>query len=126
MLREQIAVIQSLLRKKYGGAQLDQSKGDLALIQKVVDDGVYDETQRDELRALGTAFGNVVERNLGFEWVAAETARDREPALRLKTEKSHVIFPLRLVHDAIVNGGRVDLTQMYRRVEADVKATHKL
>jgi hypothetical protein len=126
MLREQVATIQAVLRKKYGGATLNQSKDDLALLQRILDDGLYDDTHRDELRAMGTVLGNVLEKQLGFEWVAAQTAREEEPALRLKTEKSLVVFPLRMIFDAVVNGGRVDLTHMYRRVEADVKSTRKL
>lgn len=126
MLREQVATIQAVLRKRYGGATLDQSRADLALLQKILDDGLYDDTNRDELRAMGTVFGNVLEKQLAFEWVAAQTARDEEPALRLKTDNSLVIFPLRMIFDAVVNGARVDLTHMYRVVEGDVKATRKL
>lgn len=126
MLREQVATIQAVLRKKYGGAVLDQTKADLGHLQRILDDGLYDESHRDELRAMGAVFGNVVERQLAFEWVAAQTAREAEPALRLKTEKSLVIFPLRMIFDAVANGGRVDLAHMYRVVEGDAKATRKI
>jgi hypothetical protein len=126
MLREQIATVQAVLRKKFGGALLDQTKNDLVHLQKVVDSGMYDDTHRDELRALGAAFGNVLERQLGFQWVAAQTAREEEPALQLKTDKSLVIFPLRMIFDPIVEGQRPDLVHLYRRIEADVKATNKL
>ena len=126
MLREQVATIQAVLRKKYGGAALDQSKADLAHLQRILDDGLYDDSHRDELRAMGAVFGNVLEKHLGFEWVAAQTAREEEPALRLKTEKSLIVFPLRMIFDAVANGGRVDLTHMFRVVEGDVKATRKI
>lgn len=126
MLREQIATVQALLRKKFGGAVLDQTKNDLVPLQKILDSGMYDDTHRDELRALGAAFGNVLERQLGFEWVAAQTAREEEPALQLKTDKSLVVFPLRMVFEVVANGQTPNLVHLYRRVEADVKATSKL
>ncbi len=126
MLREQIATVQAVLRKKFGGAVLDQTKNDLVPLQKIIDSGMYDDSHRDELRALGAAFGNVLERQLNFQWVAAQTAREEEPALQLKTDKSLVIFPLRMVFEVVANGQTPNLVHLYRRVEADVKATNKL
>ena len=120
-LREQVAHVSALLKKRYDGATLEQTLADVALLQRVLDDGVYDATQLDEVRGLGAAFGNVVCKQLNFEWVAEDDDRNREPVLRLKTNSKVVINPMRTLVHQMESGDRIDLTSIYKSVQADVK-----
>ncbi len=120
-LREQVAHVSSLLKRRYDGATLDQSLADVALLQRVLDDGVYDATQLDEVRGLGAAFGNVIAKQLNFEWMAEDDGRNRESVLRLKTNSKVVINPIRTLVHQMESGDRIDLTSIYKSVQADVK-----
>jgi hypothetical protein len=121
LLREQVATVQALVKKRYGGAVLDQSTADLAALQRVLDGEKYDYTQVAELKAIAAVLGNVLHRQLGFEWVVAEDERGREPALRLKTANPLVIFPMRLVVSAARAGDRVDIEHIFRNVKQDAQ-----
>ncbi len=90
-MREQIALVQALLKKRYDGAALMQTIADLPLLQQVLDDGVFDSHQVDELRALTVAFGNMVQAQLGFEWIIEDDGQTREPVLRLKPSGKLVV-----------------------------------
>ena len=70
-LREYVATIQAQARKRYS-ATLDESLGDLDVLQKMIEEGVYDAGDPEGLKALGAVFGNVLVKQLGFEWVALE------------------------------------------------------
>jgi hypothetical protein len=124
-MREQVATIQAVAKKRYG-ATLDQTKSDLVTLQRLLDDGVYDDTNPDEIRAIGVVFGNILERQLAFEWIGAQDDAGREPALRLKTSPTLVIHPIRTIAKRVEIAQRVDLTAMYKMFEGDVKKTHKL
>jgi hypothetical protein len=121
MLREQVATVQALVKKRYGGATLDQSLEDLKALQRVLDGEKYDYTQVAELKAIAAVLGNVLHKQLGFEWVAAEDERGREPALKLKTANPLVVFPMRLVVSAARAGDRVDVEQIFRDVKTDAQ-----
>ena len=119
-LREQVATIQALVKRRYGAGALDQSLADLAVIQRLIDDQVFDETQPDEVRSIGVVFGNVLQKELGFEWTALDDERGREPGLVLKTAKPLMIHPMRMVLGRVAAGTRFDFQQMFRDVKADV------
>jgi len=118
MMREQFATIQAVVKKKYG-ATLDHSLNDLASLQRLLDDGVYDDTHPDELRAMGVVFGHVVERQLHFEWVSI----DGEPSLKLKAANTLVVHPLKAIAERMRVAQRVDLMAMFNGIKADAKRT---
>lgn len=119
LLREQIATVKAILKKRYGQGELDQTLEDLRQIQRLVDDGVFDPSEIDNLRALGAVYGNVLQKQLGLEWVA-DDGRTREPALQLKTAPHFVLHPLRTVVTKTEAGGRVDFEQLFKLAKADV------
>ena len=121
-MREQVAHVSAMLKKRYGDATLDQSLADLALLQRAFDDEVYDVvTQGDHIRGLGAAFGNVVAKQMNFEWVAEDDGRNREPVLRLKTNNKLVINPGYTLLRQVTAGEKVDLMGLYKTIQADVK-----
>ena len=121
MLREQVATIQAVVKKRYG-VTFDQTIADLAPLQKLIDDGVYDDTHPDELRAIGAVLGNVVAKQLGFEWILA----DDEPALKLKAANNLVVKPLKIIGERLRVAQRVDITSVFNGIKSDAKNTRIL
>jgi hypothetical protein len=123
LLRERVATVQALVIKRYAAGQFDHTLADLAPLQRLLDDNVFDETQVEELGAIGVAFGNVVAKLLGFEWVAVEAGRGRQPALRLKPTGALVIYPMRQIVDRITAGQGVNLTRLLQDIKAQAAST---
>ncbi|MEO7094756.1 MAG: DUF3806 domain-containing protein [Polyangiales bacterium] len=120
-MREQVAHVTTMLKKRYN-ATLDQSLADLQLLQRAFDDEVYDVvTDKDQIRGLGAAFGNVVSKQLNFEWMAEDDGRNREPVLRLKTNSKLVINPGYTLLRQAEAGEKIDLPGLYKNIQADVK-----
>jgi hypothetical protein len=118
MLREQVATIQAVVKKKYG-VTFDQSLADVAALQRLIDDGVYDDTHPDELRAMGAVLGNVVAKQLGFEWVLV----DGDPSLKLKAANTLIVKPLKVIGERLRIAQRVDLVQVFNGIKSDAKNT---
>ncbi len=125
-LRHHVATIQALLKKRYEAPPLDQTLNDLTYLQKLLDDNVFEPHQTEEIAAIGVVFGNVVQRQLAFDWVMAERGREREPALQLKTQPSLVVHPLKMVRDHVAHGEPVDLNRLYRIMKDEVAKTRIL
>ena len=127
MLREQVAKIQALVTRSFGAARFDETRNDLAPLQRLISDSVFDESQEDDWRALASAFGNVVAKQLAFEWVADSDGRGgRQPALILKATKALVIQPHKLILDRVKRHEEIDLTQMIDDIKAQVEKTKLL
>jgi hypothetical protein len=127
MLREQCATIQALVTKKYGATPFDHSMDDLTHLQRLLDERLWDESQEDHFRALGSAFGNVVAKVLAFEWVAETDGRGaRQPALVLKATKALVVQPHKLVLDRVRRGEEVNLHHLVDHIKAQVAKTKLL
>lgn len=125
-MREQVALVQALLKKRYDGAALAQTAADLPLLQQILDDAVFDSDQPDELRALAAAFGNVVANQLGFEWVMEDDGAAREPVLRLKSGKSIIVNLQHQIVRKLENNQKVDLATVYKGIQNEVKRSRVL
>ena len=128
MLREQVATIQALVTRKYGAEPFDQSLDDLAPLQRLLDERVWDDTAGGLISApSASAFGNVVAKVLAFEWVAETDGRGaRQPALLLKATKALVVQPQKLILDRVRRGDPVDLRQLMDDIKAQVAKTKLL
>jgi hypothetical protein len=127
MLREQVATIQALVTRRYGGEPFDQSAEDLTPLQRLLDERVWDETDEDQFRALSAAFGNVVAKTLSFEWVAEPDGRGaRQPALQLKATKALVVQPQKLILDRVRRSEAIDLRKLLDDIKGQVAKTKLL
>src|SRR5882724_5146955 len=59
-LDQQRAVVAAAAKQRYGTAALTRTKGDLPVLQKLIDDRVFNKSQTYELESLGVAFGDVL------------------------------------------------------------------
>ncbi|HEY1694517.1 MAG TPA: DUF3806 domain-containing protein [Polyangiaceae bacterium] len=127
LMREQVATIQALVTRKYGAPAFEQTLDDLDHLQRLLDDKVWDESEEDKFRALGSAFGNVLAKELVFEWVAENDGRGgRRPALILKATKALVVQPHKMIVDRVQRGEEIDLRKLADDVKAQVQKTKLL
>jgi hypothetical protein len=127
MLREQVATIQALVSRKYGAEPFDQSLDDLAPLQRLIDERVWDDTEEVQFRALSTVFGNVLAKVLSFEWVAETDGRGaRQASLLLKSTKALVVQPQKLIVDRVRRGDEIDLRRLVDDIKAQVAKTKLL
>lgn len=120
LLREHVQSVKIVLRRKYGTANLDTTSADLGALQRLLDDQLPDPSETEWLEALGTVFGNVLEKQLNFEWVAAEEGGVRRPALRLKVLRSFLIYPLTLISSQVETNTPINLAGMFKMIKNDV------
>jgi hypothetical protein len=125
-LRELVATIQATVKRRYGVEKLTQTLDDVEALQRLVDENVFDETQPNEIRAMGAVFGNVLEKQLGMEWIMIEDQGQREPGLRLKNAQSFTLMPLRMIKEKLDRGLPVDLAQTFRTLKTDASRTQIL
>jgi hypothetical protein len=127
MLREQVATVQALVTRKYGAPPFDQSLDDLAPLQRLLDEHVWDESQEEEHLTLAAAFGNVLAKVHAFEWVAETDGRGgRQPALQLKATKALVVQPQKMILDRVRRGEAIDLRALVDDVKGQVAKTKLL
>jgi hypothetical protein len=127
MLREQVATVQALVTRKYGAPPFDQSLDDLEPLQRLLTEHVWDESQEEQYLTLAAAFGNVLAKVLGFEWVGESDGRGgRQPALLLKATKALVVQPQKLILDRVRRGEEMDLHKLVDDVKDQVAKTKLL
>jgi hypothetical protein len=122
-LREYIARIQAVVTRRYGAPTFDQSYDDLVPLQRLLDEKVYQDDDEDDLRAVAAVFGNVVAKQLSFEWVADGDGRYRQHALSLKPNGALVVQPLKMVVTRVQGGGEVSLRGLVDEIKKQAQKT---
>src|SRR5688500_16340430 len=59
-LAKQRTLVLSAVRSRYGTTEFTRTKSDLPVLQRLIDDRVFDKTQTFELQALGVVFGDIL------------------------------------------------------------------
>jgi hypothetical protein len=119
---DQLAFVGKFVRERYR-VQLTGTDGDLAIIQRVLDDGVFHKTQTYELQSLGLAFGEAIRGKLGLDWVVVEDVYGRDPALQFR-QSAITVFPLTMISKRVEDGKKVDLENLALGIQ-DLIDEHK-
>ena len=95
------------------GAKLDGSRGDLLLLQKLLDSGTIEREATYTLQALGLAFGRVfLTENPGYDWWMVEDEYGRDPAIRY--QRSSLLTHLgTMLSKRVEDGEPVDVTDLF-------------
>src|SRR5262249_34507523 len=88
-LDQQRGVIAAVTKKRYG-IGLTGTKKDLPLLQKLLDDKVFNNSQTYELQSLGVAFGDVLSNELSLRWVMITDEYGTDPTLRFKNTSINI------------------------------------
>lgn len=95
------------------GEDLDGSFNDLALMQRVLDQGVVEPEATYTLQAFGLAFGRVFLNQFpDYDWWMVEDEFGRDPAIRYK-ETSLLVFPMTMISKRMEDGDAFDVTELF-------------
>jgi len=83
-LDRQRKLIAAVVRQGYAATALTKTTKDLPVLQKLLDDKVFDKSQAFELQSLGVAFGDVLTAEFPLHWGMITDEYGTDPTLRLK------------------------------------------
>jgi len=99
--------------KRYGKGTVERTRADLPVLQKLIDDRVFNKSQTYELQSLGVAFGDVLSRELPLRWVMVTNEFGTDPTLRYKKTTLQV-NALTMISKRIERDEPVDLATLLR------------
>lgn len=95
-MRSQRNLIDDIIRRQLGGLLTGDSANDIAILQRLLDEGIINGNQRRELQAMGIILGDLLAAELGMNWVVYEDNLGRSRALRL-AETDNFLFPVTMI-----------------------------
>jgi len=110
-LEQQRSVVADAARHRYGTPRLTRTTADLPIIQKLIDDKVFAESQTYELQCLGVALGDVLVSELPLRWVMITDEYGTDPTLRFK-DTSWNVNALTMISKRIERGEAVSVSQL--------------
>ena len=110
-LDRQRAVVAATVKQKYGTVGLTKTVADLPVLQRLIDDNVFNKTQTYELQSLGVAFGDVLATELPLSWTMVTDEYGTDPTLRYK-DKPVNIHALTMISKRVERGEVVNLVQL--------------
>ncbi len=109
-LEKQRGVIGKAVLDRYGVA-LTRSKADLSVLQRLLNDGIFQAHQTYELQCLGVAFGDAVVAALPLRWTMVTDEYGTDPTLRYRETSFHV-NALTMISKRVERGEEVDLQML--------------
>jgi hypothetical protein len=107
-LEQQRVIIGSAAKLRYGTVRLTRTKDDLPILQRLIDENVFNKSQTYELQSLGVAFGDVLASQFPLRWVMVTDEFGTDPTLRFK-ETTIQINALTMISKRIERGEPVRL-----------------
>ncbi len=108
--------------KKQLTKDFTSSEADVQSIQKVIDSGRFNRSQRQAWESFGIAFGAILVNEMdGMDWVTVIDGQKEFPALRF-ADTELMVYPLSLIWENIRRGEVCDLKSEYARIRSDVEA----
>ena len=94
---------------------------DLPNLQRVMDNGKFNKTQRQTWEGFGIVFGTILVNEMdGMEWVTVIDGQKEMPALHF-ADSNLIYYPAELVWNKIKNGEKCDLMAMYAQIKSEVE-----
>ena len=112
-LAQQRAIVIAAAKQRYGTSVLKKTVADLPILQRLIDDKVFNKTQTYELQSLGIAFGDVLESELPLRWVMVTDEYGTDPTLRFKGTTVQ-INALTMISKRIEKDEKVNLSELLR------------
>jgi Domain of unknown function (DUF3806) len=112
-LEQQRAVVAAAAKQRYGTSSLTRTAADLPVLQRLIDDKVFSQTQTYELQSLGVAFGDVLATELPLRWVVVTDEYGTDPTLRFKATTVQINV-LTMISKRIERGENVNLRELLR------------
>jgi hypothetical protein len=100
-------------KQRYGTKALTGTKSDLPVLQRLIDDKVFEKSQTYELQCLGVAFGDVLTGELPVRWLMATDEHGTDPTLRFK-KTTLQINALTMISRRVEQDAQVDVSELLR------------
>lgn len=111
-INKQVASIDELARKNLG-TEVRQNLSDLELLQRIVDNGLIDQDDTQQLQAMGAVLGNVMTADVpALEWKIYEDNVGRSRALCAKGS-DQCLFPMTMLSRRMETGLKPDVSKIY-------------
>lgn len=107
--------------KKQLTKDFTSSEADIASIQKVMDSGKFNNSQRQAWESFGMAFGAILVNEMdGMEWVTVIDGQKEYPALKF-AETDVMVYPQQLVWSRVRNGKSCSLKAEFEKIKEEVE-----
>jgi hypothetical protein len=113
-LDRQRAVVAAAAKQRYGTAALTRTRKDLPILQRLLDDKVFEKSQTYELQSLGVAFGDVLASEFPLRWVMIMDEYGADPTLRFKNT-SIAVYALTMISKRVERDEPVDVFGLLRK-----------
>ena len=96
-------------------------ESDLDNLQKVIDSGKYDKSQRQTWEGFGIVLGTILVNEMdGMDWVTVIDGQKEIPALRF-ADSQLMYYPTDMVWSKVKSGEKCDLKAMFAQIKAEVE-----
>ncbi|MEH6582797.1 MAG: DUF3806 domain-containing protein [Halioglobus sp.] len=123
-MADQRASIDDLTRRHFGRLINGNKDSDLALLQRLLDDGLVRPEQTRELQAMGIIMGDLLAADLDMHWVVYEDKVGRSRALRYRQTEEY-LFPVTMISRRREVDNRTPVTDIYQKAY-DILSAQKL
>ncbi len=89
-------LMDEIVRNNFGSRFRGEKGSDLALLQRILDEGLVKGDQTRELQAMGVIIGDLLAADLDMHWVVYEDNVGRSRALRYRETESY-LFPMTMI-----------------------------
>jgi Domain of unknown function (DUF3806) len=113
-LDQQRALVAAAAKRRYGTAALSRTKGDLPILQRLINDKVFKKSQTYELQSLGVVFGDVLASELPLRWVMITDKYGTDPTLRFENTSIN-INPLTMISKRVERDEPVDVFSLVQK-----------
>ena len=120
-LNQQRAVVAAAIRRRYGIKTLTRTKEDLPVLQRLLDDNVFEKWQTYELQSVGVAFGDVLASECSLHWVMITDEYGTDPTLRFKNTSLNV-NAMTMISKRVEKGEPADVFRLLHQTQAALSA----
>ena len=111
---QQRALVAAVVKQRYGIAELSRTKKDLPILQRLIDDKVFNKSQTYELQSLGIVFGDVLATELSLRWVMITDQYGTDPTLRFKNTSINV-NALTMISKRVQRDVQIDVSSLLQQ-----------
>jgi hypothetical protein len=123
-LEQQRAVVLAACKQRYGTVTLIRTKSDLPVLQRLIDDRVFNKSQTYQLQSLGVALGDVLVSELPLRWVMVTDEFGTDPTLRFK-ETTLQISVLTMISKRVERDASVSVQWLLDKTREQLAANEK-
>ena len=124
-MHDQRDLIDQAARRHLGSQFSGEKDHDLRLLQKLLDQQIVKQENRQGLQAMGVVLGDHLKREENLKWVIYTDKYGRSRALAVP-KQDEVIFPMTMISRRAEVGNSVNVEEIYKKAQAAVTEIRKI